>query len=471
MASSVSLSLKRLVHDRGPAPNKMKPREKLQVPKMDNVAVERSPLEARFREVLKEHVSGRPGCKVQTVSDGDELDFRLVGPDGNVRCWRMETLVRLAASAWTEPDFLLVRSDTQDLDVAIYLDGERFHASLENNRAADDARKRDALRRAGMRVWSITWNDVQTFMSGESEIGFPDLVNLQVQNTTSETTDDTRLKTLWANPIEMLVEYLSDPEADIWSDGSLRTVLGLIPPGPHGTGEPIHTDAPRIDKVLQSCLAGTLPDSIPNGPVVVIPRAGQSGFSLYICGETANLEPTIGVLAVLDDRESEVGDPTYREKWRDWLRWANILQFLKVPRRGEALPLRMVEIWTYQSAYEFSDVDIPLSVPAPGRIDRAFALPSGWAEVLHFTDASLEELITELARLKAPIPEPRFNVGPGRSSWNLELAWPAEKISVVIDEEPLRDAWLAAHGWKVTRPGGSIGARSVANSLWEELGG
>ena len=438
---------------------------------MDNTAVELSLLEARFREVLREHVSGLPGCKVQTVSNGDELDFRLVGPDGNVRAWRMEPLVRLAASAWTEPDFLLTRPDTQDRDVAIYLDGERFHASLENNRAADDAKKRDALRRGGMRVWSITWNDIEAFVSGESDTTFPDLVDLQVQKTASEATDDTRFKTLWGNPIEMLVEYLSDPEADIWSDGSLRTVLGLIPPGLHGTAEPIQTDAPRIEKVLQSCLAGTLPDSIPNGPVIVIPRVGRSGFSLYICGETANLEPTIGVLAVLDDRESEVGGPTYGQKWRDWLRWANILQFLKVPGRGEDLPLRMAEIWTCQSSYEFSDVDIPLSVPAPGRIDRAFALPSGWAEVLHFSDASLEELITELARLKAPIPEPGFIVGTGRSAWHLALAWPAEKISVVIDQEPRRDAWLAAHGWKVARPWGLSGAGAVADYLWEELGG
>ncbi|MEI6537477.1 MAG: hypothetical protein WCN98_19190, partial [Verrucomicrobiaceae bacterium] len=232
----------------------------------------------------------------------------------------------------------------------------------------------------------------------------------------------------------------------------------------------IQTDAPRIEKTLQSCLAGTLPGSTPNGPLIVVPRVGLSGLPLYVVAENANIRPTTGVLAVLDDRDSETGTLKHRDQWRDWLRWSNILQFLKFPRNGEVMPLRMVEVWTRQSAYEFSEVDIPLSVPAPGRVDGAFALPGGWAEVLHFSNAILEELIIELARLEVPIPEPGFHVGPASSLWHVELAWPAYKLAVVIEEEPLRDAWLTVDGWAVGRLRGRISPASVADFLWKKLG-
>jgi hypothetical protein len=440
---------------------------------VDIAAVQLSELEMQFREALKDNVATLPGCSVETSygPNGEEVDFRLIGPGGGVRRWRMRPLVQVKSSVWTEPDFLLSRSDAQDLDVAIYLDGEMFHASPENNRTADDAIKRDALRRDGMRVWSITWNDVQAFISDKAKATIPDLVHQQVQNVASESVHDMRLKSLWKNPIHLLVEYLADPQADVWPLGSFATVLGLVAPGKHGSAEHIQTDAAGLAKSLQSCLAGTLPPSAPNGPLMVVPRVGRSGLPLYIFAETAKFQQTTGVLAVLDDRDSEVGGPTHSEQWRDWLRWSNLLQFLNVPRHGESLPLRMVEIWTRRSAYEFAEVDIPLSVPAPGRVDAAFALPSGWAEVMRFTDSVLEDLIIELARRKAAIPEPGMEVGPDESVWQVELAWPAEKVAVVIDEEPRRDAWLAANGWKVTRLEGPSAVGSVANTLGSQFGG
>lgn len=440
---------------------------------IDIAPVQLSELEMRFREALKNHVAGRPGCSVETANGptGEELDLRLVGPDNKVRRWRMRPLVQVQATVWTEPDFLLTRSDAQDLDVAIYLDGEIFHASPENNRTADDAVKRDALRRNGMRVWSITWNDVQAFVSDKAKATVPDLVHQQVQNTASEAVHDARLKKLWKNPIDLLIEYLSDPQADVWSRGAFATVLGLVNPGKHGGAQHIQTDAPDLAKALQSCLSGTPPTSTPNGPLMVVPRVGRSGLPLYICAEPANFESTTGVLAVLDDRDSEVGGPTHGEQWRDWLRWSNVLQFLNVPRHGEAVPLRMVEVWTRQSAYEFAEVDLPLSVPAPGRVDVAFALPSGWAEVLRFTDATLEDLVIELARREMPIPEPGLDVGPDESVWQVELAWPAEKVAVVIDEDPQRESWLAARGWKIANLGGSAEVESTADTLSRLVGG
>ena len=106
------------------------------------------------------------------------------------------------------------------------------------------------LRKDGKRVWSITWNDVQAFVSDTMKVAVPDLVHQQVQNTASEFVEDQRLKTLWQNPIDMLVEYLSDPQAEVWSRGSFATVLGLVnPPGKHGTGPPVQVNPAHLDAV------------------------------------------------------------------------------------------------------------------------------------------------------------------------------------------------------------------------------
>ncbi|OBF21617.1 helicase [Mycobacterium kubicae] len=441
---------------------------------IDIAAVQLSELEMQFREALKTHIAGRPGCSVETANGvtGEELDLRLVGSDGEVRRWRMRPLVQVKASVWTEPDFLLTRSDAQDLDVAIYLDGEKFHASPENNRTADDALKRDALRRDGKRVWSITWNDVQAFASDKMKVTVPDLVHQQVQNTAGEAVHDVRLKRLWQNPIDMLVSYLSDPQADVWPRGSLATVLGLVnPPGKHGSDPPIQTNAAGLVHALQACLDGATPESDPNGSLMIVPRVGRSGLPLYICAEPANFDPTTGVLTVLDDRESEVGGPKHVQQWRDWLRWSNVLQFLNVPRHGEAMPLRMAEVWTRKSADAFATTHIPLSVASSGPMDIAFALPSEWQEVLQYTDGSLKGLVTELARRESAIPEPGVEVGPDDSVWQVELAWPAKKVAVVIDDEPEREAWLAADGWTVTHVEQTPEVEALADILSDQVGG
>ena len=440
---------------------------------IDIARVQLSELEMQFREALKAHVGARPGCSVETAngSTGEELDLRLVGPEGEVRRWRMRPLVQVKAAVWTEPDFLLTRSDAQDLDVAIYLDGEKFHASPEHNRTADDAVKRDALRRDGKRVWSLTWSDVQAFVSDKLKAAVPDLVHQQVQNTASAAVPDVRLKTLWQNPIDMLVAYLCDPQAELWPSGAFATVTGLVnPPGKHGTRQPIQTSNAGLPYTLQQCLDGTTPQSDPKGTVMVVPRVGRSGVPLYICADPANFEATTGVLSVLDDRDTEVGGPKHVEHWRDWLRWSNVLQFLTVPRHGELAPLRMAEVWTRKSAEAFAGVHVPLSAVASDRIDVAFTVPGEWEEVLQYSDASVADLVTELAQRGTVVPEPGMEVGPDESVWQVELAWPVSKVAVVIDDDPKREGWLASNGWAVINVKDSD-IESLADSLSDQVGG
>lgn len=115
----------------------------------------------------------------------------------------MRPLVQVQASVWTEPDFLLSRSDAQDLDVAVYLDGRKSHASPENNRTADDAVKRDGCEETANVSGRSHGTMFKPSPPTKMKAGAPDLVHQQVQNTASEVVQDVRLKTLWQNPIDI----------------------------------------------------------------------------------------------------------------------------------------------------------------------------------------------------------------------------------------------------------------------------
>jgi len=78
-------------------------------------------------------------------------------------------------------------------------------------------------------------------------------------------------------------------------------------------------------------------------------------------------------------------------------------------------------------------------------------------------------LVTELAQRGAAVPEPGVEVGPDDSVWQVELAWPAAKTAVVIDDDAERDAWLASHSWSVTRAQG-VAVDSLADSLTDQVG-
>ncbi|ASR03333.1 DEAD/DEAH box helicase [Gordonia rubripertincta] len=435
---------------------------------VDIGSVQLSELEIRFREALKAHLEQRDDAsfEVSMGARGQELDIRLPGPEGDVRRWRMRPLVRLhELGTATEPDFLLTRVDAQTADIAIYLDGRQFHASVENNRTADDAMKRDALRRADHRVWSISWDDVAAFESTSAKVTTTEMLHQHVKNTAAETVTDARVRHMWANPVDFLIEYLSDPDADVWGEGAVATVLALVPPSVrHGDAAPVQTDRSRLGDTL-GALAGGAATAGDGGTIMVVPRLGWSGLPLWVCADPVDFEATLGVLTVLDDSDTEVGGPVHDTRWRDWLRWSNVLQFLATPRFGALMPRRMAAIWTTRSLDEFWAQPIPLADRAAGRSDITFRMSPEWQLVSKYTDPAATELVSALAQSGVEAPEPGFEVGPVDSVWQVELAWEEGQVAVVIDSEPERDKWLEDGGWTVARLDGHSDLNELAAQI------
>jgi hypothetical protein len=219
---------------------------------IDIAPVQLSELELRFRESLKNWIDGQDGCSYTTSigPTGEQLDLRLLSPDGEPRRWTMRPLVNVTAgSITTQPDFVLTRSDAQGCDVALYLDGRQFHASVTHNNTADDATKRAALRDSGWRTFSLTWSDIEGFYKPPKNPA-PHLVVIEAQNAAEAEVNDLRIRAMWANPVGFLLAYLADPDAAVWGTGATRTVLAIIPPGKHGAAAHVSVSPRSLQEAL-----------------------------------------------------------------------------------------------------------------------------------------------------------------------------------------------------------------------------
>ncbi|WP_235487028.1 hypothetical protein, partial [Frankia sp. AvcI1] len=155
-------------------------------------------------------------------------------------------------------------------------------------------------------------------------------------------------------------------------------------------------------------------------------------------------------MGVLDDRDEVVGGTDHRAAWMDWLRWANLAQFLPRPRSDSVASRQFADFVTVREADTYDPSLHPLAV-APRSEPGLAVLPAGWEPVLDLVDPTLRPLALLLVRGRPElaVPEPGWEVGPDNAAWQLELAWPDDRVAVVLDAEPARDAWLDAGGWLI----------------------
>lgn len=413
-----------------------------------------SELEVRFRELVKNWVAAHEedghACDVGVGAGGEELDLRLACGE-RVRRWRVRQQVDVPGDHATRPDLVITRQDAQDAPIAVYLDGRQYHASVEHNRTEDDARKRDWLRSEGHRVWSISWEDVDDFdttLAGRPRDTEP-VVSRRVSGTVGSKIHDPRVQKLWGNPIELLLAYLVDPQAEVWGAAVEQTLFSVLATSDHGSAAPVTVSPAEAAGALLRLAQGGSVESDGDGRVALAARHGRSGLPLILVGDIqGDSASALGALAVLEDRPHVVGGPGHEAQWRDWLRWGNLLQFLTRPRHRHEWPLRMAAVWTTQSLHAFAQAALPIAaLDAPARADVEYS--TDWQVVVEYTDESLHGLAERLDRAGLPAPIPGDEVG--EDAWQVEYSWPNAKVAVVLDEQPHRETWLAARDWQVVQ--------------------
>ncbi|CAM5599531.1 DEAD/DEAH box helicase OS=Streptomyces rutgersensis OX=53451 GN=F0345_23120 PE=4 SV=1 [Streptomyces diastaticus subsp. diastaticus] len=506
-----------------------------------------SDLERRFIDCLDrwlaDPANGADVEHEETPTGRQGKQFTLRRRDGSPIRWESVAQKPLHAQG-TVPDLLLrpVAGETTadgapPMPVAVYLDGYRWHASAAANRIAGDAAKRARLRAEGMLVWQITWDDVMAWekelraRAGRSAAAdgddgaqalAPALAGPSARaawppypvdgedtpggraraNWVRQRQDPAEIDRLFAGAVPALLAFLADPDLRRWHALARLCTGGLLPLARRE--EVVDASPEAAVPWIEATLRGDLRPPVSGRGLKLYPVRDASGLPLTLIGDARAKPQGLSALAVLDDRaEAVAGDgDTHRRRWKAWLCWGNVLQFLDPTGIGRAdgLQLARSELASFDAGLLAATAvrsdgllralreDLPgtgLVVPegedrdggpspeaaaeaappaATGGAGR-HAAPTGveraaWELVLRELSYVGDPAIEDLARALAE----RGGVRAAEAGWDapgvsrpLELAWPDLRIAVVLDEDAADDAYMAqcaAAGWQVRAPGG-----------------
>ncbi|MCL3998684.1 DEAD/DEAH box helicase [Streptomyces lavenduligriseus] len=300
-----------------------------------------SDLEARFLKALR----GWTGQRADAVLEesGDNSAYLRLDEVGTVHGWR---LTAQRNEGYTRTDFTFERTDGPKQKITVYLDGHRFHATRRHNRLAGDADKRNRLRAEGRTVFQLTWDDLDAFErqtnTAESSADrgpaesvwppYPPSAQDVAKQLYADRGGDDLSTTAFTDPMGMLLAYLRSPDDAAWGKRAAAVVGGLLGTGQEilvGNGTPDQTHQMlelllgawgRTDGIDPAPVQGT-------GTLNLFRTCDQSGLPVAFLVDGATGHWT--ALACLDDTEPDLlGTPEHKARWRSWLQWSNILQFL-----------------------------------------------------------------------------------------------------------------------------------------------
>ncbi len=138
--------------------------------------------------------------------------------------------------------------------------------------------------------------------------------------------------TAFADPMTMLLAYLRTPDDAAWGRRASAMVGGLLGTGQEilvGSGTPDQTRQ-SLDRLLDAWgrTDGTDPAAIQGtGTLNLFHTCDQSGLPVAFLVDGATRRWS--ALVCLDDTAPDLlGTPEHKARWRSWLQWSNILQFL-----------------------------------------------------------------------------------------------------------------------------------------------
>jgi hypothetical protein len=436
--------------------------------------VEESELERRFKVALTDWANqpGNQSATLQPVPGSgrrEAFDLRITF-NGRTMRYRIDEQEGLGTTPNTIPDFVIRREDEPGRPIAVYLDGYQFHASADINNIARDARQRAGIRNSGRLVWNITWDDVEAFHKAVtadpprsvpllSLLTGPARIATQKAQEAKSPGSAIGVDSLNQNPIELLLDYLARPDDDRWREAAQSAAGALFSVSSQrciGAG----SDATR--EVIQAALTGIptpWPEPHPTSPVAAIARyetAGDLSLVLAVDLAATQAERWTVVAAMPDDADS-VQSTEHRRRWGDWLRWANVLQFLDGPgsdvviaATSAAADTDLSALWLLDGAIDAPDVLEPAgdatvaTSPMLGSINESAQRPisATMAEELDFVSSDVRGVVAEVLGRGAPDFVAGWEAPDGTP---LDAAWPDLRVAVI----PNGSTAPALAGWAI----------------------
>ncbi|GAA0410943.1 DEAD/DEAH box helicase [Streptomyces luteireticuli] len=300
-----------------------------------------SDLEARFLKALRGWAGQRGDADLE--ESGDNSGYLRLDEAGAVHGWR---LTAQRNEGFTRTDFTFERTDGPKQKITVYLDGHRYHATRHHNRLAGDADKRNRLRAEGRVVFQLTWDDLDAFerktgtedASARRETAepvwppYPRSAQDIAKQLHADRGGDDLAATTFTDPMTMLLAYLRSPDDTAWGKRASAVVGGLLGTAPEIlVGNDTPDQARRTLNHLLDAWGRT--EGIDPAPV-----QGSGTLNLFQTCDQSNLPVVFLVdgatghwsaLACLDDTDADqLGTAEHKARWRSWLQWSNILQFL-----------------------------------------------------------------------------------------------------------------------------------------------
>ncbi len=405
--------------------------------------LEESELERLFRAALVAWDAKRNDVLITAAPGGRHYGFEVrittTLPSGGADAPAREEVVRwrireqqdvVTGGMSCRPDFLFTRLDSNPQEIAVFVDGEQFHASPEHDRLADDANKRNTLRSGGRLVWSLTWTDIQAFLNAQtsdvdrtvrrSGLLSPEVVQ-RTQHLQQSFSGTLTGAVAGMNAMEQLVRFLRAPVTGDWEQ------LACSAGAAAAKDNVVLVDDSGLVDTLRGFLDGhpvTTPPVAPTSATGAVGVVGGLAVILDLRSGKGPNEQRWTALALTPDGV-QLGPPDASDRWKEWLLWSNLAQFLQSEDRQFVMT-------TTSLAKDFDLTNLYLVNPATAQ-PMSSSSPGSAIDSAELADVkpSAEALLQATRALGVvPAPIPGFEPdSPG--GWPIELGWPSARVGVV----------------------------------------
>ena len=265
--------------------------------------------------------------------------------------WDIEPQVTLGpadgVAVYCKPDFVLRLAQTtadnvgdKRRNVAVFTDGLQYHAGIQ----ADDTLKREALRRAGYRVWTLTYDDVIGYVQGkngkdlaESALNVSTLPSAIVYRKTVEKDKTSDFDPSVISAVDALAYYLAEPDAERIFHSQALAFSFAMNRVKRKDAEAEHELA-QVEQALRGSATSYM-----NSSHLVIGKDGLLNAYLGLCigDDMRTTKPHVGLLfddsqascASADSSEdplagwSDEDKDRFKRQWAGFWHMNNILQF------------------------------------------------------------------------------------------------------------------------------------------------
>ena len=377
---------------------------------------------ARFRDAVKAEggkftktvISGKPGYLVY-LGAGE---------------WRLEQQVHLHEKfpdvPKTRVDFVLWPTvpGAGRRPVAIYVDGWEWHAA----RVAADLSARQAIVRSGRAfVWSLTWNDVEKSSAAggpkhfwDPLAAFPDTLLERLPDGPGRMAD---LRSVAGeDPFVQFLRYVREADPAVWATRAASLAAGLFLMGARECRD-LATTLDAAERFAGERARETLEDMESSAMLGlhVAPNLGCVAAAVPKGWKGQAWPDSDGTAVVVGIEHRASASPGALKAWNGGLRLLNLLQY------GARVYVGCPEGMTLE--------------PAPPPKDQggsATGDAAAWDDVEKWVSPELLAVVRALRARTPPVPAPEvlYEVegADGEVAGSLELAWPAARHGVVLEE-------------------------------------